>query len=62
MSMQLENSLQWQADSVAAHIDRLRATLGEAADEQTLAAMAALYRAGWSDCYKFARLHGVERL
>lgn len=62
MAMTLEQSLQWQANRESAYIAALRASLGDSANDQTIEAMALLYRAGWNDCFAAARLHGVERL
>jgi len=62
MSMKLDDSLRWQAESADAQIASLRATLGDSVNEAAIEAMAALYRAGWNECFKAARLHGVERI
>ena len=62
MTMKLDDSLRWQAESADAHIDSLRAALGDSVNEAAIEAMAALYRAGWNECFKAARLHGVERI
>lgn len=62
MTMKLDDSLRWQAESVDAQIERLRATLGDSVNQAALDAMAMLYREGWNECFKAARLHGVERI
>jgi len=62
MTMKLDDSLRWQAESENEQIALLRATLGDSVNEAAIDAMAALYRAGWNDCFKAARLHGVERI
>lgn len=62
MTMQLEDCLRWQAESAQEQIQRLRDALGGNVNEEALRAMESLYRAGWNDCFKLARLHGVERL
>ena len=61
MTMTLEQSLQWQADSEATYVASLRAGLDEFASDEVIKAMAALYRAGWDDCFKLAQLNGVDR-
>ena len=62
MTMRLEDCLRWQAESAQEQIQRLRNALGGNVNEEALRAMESLYRAGWNDCFKLARLHGVERL
>lgn len=62
MTMKLEDSLRWQAESAAGYVERLRQGLGDSVDERILDVMAKLYGEGWNDCFKLARLHGVERL
>lgn len=62
MTMKLEDSLRWQAESASRELDRLRATLGDSVNEAALDAMEALFRLGWNECFTLARLHGVERL
>ena len=62
MTMKLEDSLRWQAESAAVYIERLRESLGDSVNDNILDVMAKLYREGWSDCFKLARLHGVERI
>lgn len=62
MPMTLEDCLRWQADIAETRVQHLRATLGDSVNEPALAAMESLYRAGWNDCFRLARLHGVERI
>jgi hypothetical protein len=59
--MTLEQSMQWQSDSVATYIAGLRASLGDSANNDIIDAMESLYRAGWNDCYRLAKLNGVKR-
>ena len=59
--MDYEQSIRWQWDSVETYIASLRASLGDSIDENTVAAMVALYRAGWDDCYRLAKRNGVSK-
>ena len=57
MTMTLEQSLQWQSDSVATYVASLRASLTGSVNESAIDAMELLYRAGWNDCYRLAKLN-----
>lgn len=57
MAMTLEQSIKWQSDSVATYIASLRAGLGDSVNEAAIDAMELLYRAGWDDCYRLAKLN-----
>ena len=59
--MDIEQSYKWQSDSVATYIAGLRASLGDSANNDVIDAMESLYRAGWDDCYRLARLNGVKQ-
>jgi hypothetical protein len=60
MAMTIENSLLWQAESEAEQIAALRESLGDNVNEAVIQVMAMLYRKGWNDCFKLARLHSVK--
>lgn len=62
MTMKLEDSLRWQAESESDIESILRAGLVDEPDQAVIDVMLSLYRRGWNDCFKLARLHGVERL
>lgn len=62
MAMSLEDNLRWQWESASERIEALRQTLGDNVNEAALDAMAAIYREGWRDCWRVARLHGVEKV
>jgi hypothetical protein len=55
--MTLEQSMQWQSDSVATYVASLRASLGDSANNDIIDAMEQLYRAGWNDCYRHVRIN-----
>ena len=57
MTMTLEQSLQWQSDSVATYVASLRASLTGSVNESAIDAMELLYRAGWNDCYRLATIN-----
>ena len=57
--MDIEQSYKWQCDSVATYIAGLKASLSDSANNDIIDAMESLYRAGWNDCYRLARLNGV---
>lgn len=59
--MNFEQSIKWQNDSVEAYISGIRASLGDSAKNDVIDAMESLYRAGWNDCYRLARLNGVKQ-
>lgn len=59
--MNIEQSYKWQSDSVATYVASLRASLGDNVNEAAIEAMESLYRAGWDDCYRLARLNGVKQ-
>jgi hypothetical protein len=59
MTMTEQQSIQWQSDSAGTYIAALRASLGDSVNEATLEAMEMLYRAGWNDCYRLAKLNGA---
>lgn len=61
MAMTLEDCFRWQWESESERIESLRETLGDNVNQAALDAMAAIYRAGWQDCWKLARLHGVNK-
>jgi len=60
-NMNYEDSINWQSDSVATYLASLRASLGNSVDDNVVAAMEALYRAGWGDCYRLAKRNGVSK-
>ena len=62
MAMTLEDNLRWQWESASERIESLRQTLGDNVNQAALDAMAAIYREGWQDCWRVARLHGVEKV
>jgi hypothetical protein len=55
--MTLEQSMQWQSDSVATYVASLRASLGDSVNNDVIDAMEQLYRAGWNDCYRHVRIN-----
>ena len=55
--MDIEQSIQWQGDSVETYIASLKASLGDSVNQAALDAMELLYRAGWDDCYRLAKLN-----
>lgn len=59
--MDYEQSIRWQSDSVETYIASLRASLGDSVDDNVVAAMESLYRAGWDDCYRLAKRNGVSK-
>lgn len=59
--MNIEQSYKWQSDSVATYVASLKASLGDSANNDIIDAMEQLYRAGWDDCYRLARLNGVRQ-
>ena len=59
--MDIEQSYKWQCDSVETYVASLRASLGDSASNDIIDAMESLYRAGWDDCYRLARLNGVKQ-
>ncbi len=61
MTMTLEKSQQWLALNEHRHIEALRAKLGGVLNEAAIDAMVAIYREGWNDCFRNARLNGVKR-
>lgn len=63
MTMTLEKSQAWLEQSIVEQIGYLRAELNNDLNpvrEDALDAMASLYRQGWNDCFKLARVHGVK--
>jgi hypothetical protein len=62
MTMKLENSFKWLAESESDIESILRAGMIEQPEQAVVDVMLSLYRRGWNDCFKLARLHGVERL
>lgn len=60
MTMTIEKSLKWQTESESDIESILRAGLVEKPDQAVIDVMLSLYRRGWNDCYKLARLHGVK--
>lgn len=58
--MTIEKSLKWQTESESDIESILRAGLVEKPDQAVIDVMLSLYRRGWNDCYKLARLHGVK--
>lgn len=62
MAMTLEDNLRWQWESASERIEALRQTLGDNVNQAALDAMAIIYREGWQDCWRVARLHGVEKV
>lgn len=59
--MDIEQSINWQSDSVATYVASLKASLGDSVNQAAIDAMESLYRAGWNDCYRLAKLNGVKR-
>ena len=59
--MDIEQSYKWQSDSVATYVASLRASLGDSVNNDVIAAAEQLYRAGWNDCYRLAKLNGVTK-
>lgn len=55
--MDIEQSMQWQSDSVATYIAGLRASLGDSVNNDVIDAMEQLYRAGWNDCFRHVKLN-----
>jgi hypothetical protein len=55
--MKLEQSMQWQSDSVATYVASLRASLGDSVNNDVIDAMEQLYRAGWNDCYRHVTIN-----
>lgn len=52
-----QQSMQWQSDSVAIYVASLKASLGDNVNNDVIDAMEQLYRAGWNDCYRLAKLN-----
>lgn len=59
MTMTEQQSIQWQGDSVETYIASLKASLGDSVNQAAIDAMELLYRAGWDDCYRLAKLNGA---
>lgn len=57
--MDIEQSIQWQGDSVETYIASLKASLGDSVNQAAIDAMELLYRAGWNDCYRLAKLNAA---
>lgn len=57
--MNLEQSYKWQSDSAETYIAALRASLGDSVNNGVIDAMESLYRAGWNDCYRHAKLNAA---
>ena len=57
MTMTIEQSIQWQSDSAETYIAALRLSLGDSVNNGVIDAMESLYRAGWNDCYRHARIN-----
>jgi hypothetical protein len=57
MTMTEQQSMQWQSDSVAIYVASLKASLGDNVNNDVIDAMEQLYRAGWNDCYRLAKLN-----
>jgi hypothetical protein len=57
MTMTEQQSIEWQGDSVETYIASLKASLGDSVNQAAIDAMELLYRAGWDDCYRLAKLN-----
>jgi hypothetical protein len=55
-----QQSMQWQSDSVATYVASIKASLGDNVNNDVIDVMEQLYRAGWNDCYRLAKLNGVS--
>ena len=60
MTMKLDDSLRWLAESESDIESTLRAGMIEKPEQAVVDVMLALYRRGWNDCFKLARVHGVK--
>ena len=58
--MTLEKSFKWLAESESDIEQTLRAGLIEEPEQAVIDVMLSLYRRGWNDCFKIARVHGVK--
>jgi hypothetical protein len=55
-----QQSMQWQSDSVATYVASLKASLGDNVNNDVIEVMEQLYRAGWNDCYRLAKLNQYD--
>jgi len=60
MTMTIEKSRKWLAESESDIESTLRAGLIDAPDQAVIDVMLSLYRRGWNDCNKLAPLHRVK--
>jgi hypothetical protein len=60
MTMTEQQSMQWQSDSVATYVASLKASLGDNVNNDVIDAMEQLYRTGWNDCYRLAKLNQYD--
>lgn len=58
--MTIEKSLKWLSESESDIESTLRAGLIDEPEQAVIDVMLSLYRRGWNDCHKLARLHGVK--